>query len=346
MKLYKRGQSYYLRDGNNLISLKTRRRSYAEQLLQEYQAKRLRVFRIVKRRVSEYFDPYLAHCVKYNKASTVEDKKRTLNFFKEQAGDPWIRQIDTEMVQDYLDSRISKRSGKPISAERFNTERQVLNNFFNYLIGERVLNENPAKAKTVMNRDGIQKKKVVRNKQPKCLSREIQQKLDNWLTENNPELFRIKTVVTTTGLRARELANVTWPDIDWDRSLIHVTAKPDWVPKDYEERVIPLNAAALTALREQKLQRIILGRYVFCRQDGRKYGRGLDEAMCRAFKAAGLGSGGLHTLRHTFATRYLETDGANLKDLQRLMGHSDIKTTQRYLHPNEEQIRRVIEKMK
>jgi site-specific recombinase XerD len=68
--------------------------------------------------------------------------------------------------------------------------------------------------------------------------------------------------------------------------------------------------------------------------------------MCRAFKAAGLGSGGLHTLRHTFATRYLETDGANLKDLQRLMGHSDIKTTQRYLHPNEEQIRRVIEKMK
>jgi len=251
MKLYKRGQTYYLRDGNNRISLKTRRRSYAEQLLQEYQAKRLRVFRIVNRRVSEYFDAYLAHCVKYNKATTVEDKKRTLNFFKEQAGDPWIRQIDTEMVQDYLDARISKRSGKPISAERFNTERQVLNNFFNYLIGERLLNENPAKAKTVMNRDGIQKKKVVRNKQPKCLSREIQQKLDNWLTENNPELFRIKTVATTTGLRARELANVTWPDIDWDKSLIHVTAKPDWVPKDYEERVIPLNAAALTALHER-----------------------------------------------------------------------------------------------
>jgi integrase len=346
MKLFKRGQNYYLRDGNNRISLRTKRRAYAEQLLQEYQAKRLGVFRVVNRRVSDYFEPYLTHCRKYNKVSSVEDKERTLNFFKEQAGDPWIPQIDRDMVQDYLDSRISKRSGKPISAERFNTERQVLNNFFNYLIGQKMLNENPAKAKTVLNRHGIEKKKVVRNKEPKCLSREAEKKLDNWLAENNSELFRIKAVAVTTGLRARELANVTWPDIDWDKNLIHVTAKPDWVPKDYEERAIPLNVAALIALREQKLQRVILGRYVFCRQDGRKYGRGLDEAMCRAFKTVGLGSGGLHTLRHTFATRYLETDGANIKDLQRLMGHSDIKTTQRYLHPNEEQMRRVIEKMK
>ena len=130
MKLFKRGQNYYLRDGNNRISLRTKRRAYAEQLLQEYQAKRLGVFRVVNRRVSDYFEPYLTHCRKYNKVSSVEDKERTLNFFKEQAGDPWIPQIDRDMVQDYLDSRISKRSGKPISAERFNTERQVLNNFF------------------------------------------------------------------------------------------------------------------------------------------------------------------------------------------------------------------------
>jgi len=65
--------------------------------------------------------------------------------------------------------------------------------------------------------------------------------------------------------------------------------------------------------------------------------------MARAFKAAGL-SGALHSLRHTFATRYLEHDG-NVKDLQKLMGHSDLKTTQRYLHADEEQMKKIVDRM-
>jgi integrase len=307
-------------------------------------AKRLGIFRLVHKRASEFFEPYLAHCKKYNKATTIEDKERTLGFFKEQAGDPWLRQINQKMVEKYLDSRIGKRSKAPISAERFNSERQILNNFFNYLIAEKVLKENPAKAKTKQSQEGIEKKKIVRNKTPKSLTRESEKILDNWLAENNEELARVKAVAISSGLRARELVNLTWPDIDFERSVLHVTAKPDWTPKDYEERAIPLNKAALMALREHKIKRVVLGRYVFSRQDGRKYGRGLDLAMVRAFKAAGLGSGGLHSLRHTFATRYLEA-GGNIKDLQRLMGHSDLKTTQRYLHADEEQMRKTIDRM-
>jgi integrase len=219
---------------------------------------------------------------------------------------------------DYLDSRIASRSKEQISAERFNTERQVLNSFFNYLIAEKVMKENPAKE--------IQKKKIVRNQTPKSLARDVEKALDNWLAENSDELLRVKTVAINTGLRARELVNLTWPDIDFDKSILYVTAKRDWVPKDYEERAIPLNKTAVAALREHKIKRVILGRYVFSRQDGRKYGRGLDLNMVRAFKAGGVGSGGLHSLRHTFATRYLEA-GGNVKDLQRLLGHSDLKTT-------------------
>jgi site-specific recombinase XerD len=57
------------------------------------------------------------------------------------------------------------------------------------------------------------------------------------------------------------------------------------------------------------------------------------------------GSGGFHSLRHSFATRYLDA-GGNVKDLQRLMGHSDLKITQRYLHADEEQMKKIVERMK
>jgi hypothetical protein len=117
MKLYKRKGSpfWYIRSGDQLISLKTTRKGHALQLLDEYQAKRLGIYRVVHKRASDYFEPYLTHCKKYNKATTLEDKQRTLNFFKEQAGDPWLRQINKKIIVNYLDSRIASRSGVPVS---------------------------------------------------------------------------------------------------------------------------------------------------------------------------------------------------------------------------------------
>lgn len=354
MKLYRRKDSpnYYIRHGDQLISLKTTRKAYALQLLEEYQAKRLGVYRVAHRRVENYVKPYLEYCRKHNKASTLDDKKRTLNYFVEHTGNPWLRELNKKRVEAYLDSRTGARSKQSISADRYNSERQILSNFFRYLIAERVLQENPAKE--------IRKKKVVTNKAKSALSNTDEAKLDKYLASGDDtddqnkrrrlsaelkgELAKVKAVAVNTGLRARELVNLTWPAVDFERALIHVTAKPDWTPKDYENRVIPLNAAAAKALREQKLERSVLGKYVFCRQDGRKYGRGLDVAMCRGFARAGFSSGGLHTLRHSFATRYLQK-GGNLEDLRDLLGHSDIRTTQRYLHGDSAEQRKTIERM-
>src|SRR5436190_12283498 len=140
MKLYKRKdrRSWYLRAGQTLISLKTSRKGHALQLLEEYQAKRLGIYRVVHKRASDFFQPYLTHCKKYNKGTTIEDKERTLGFFKKQAGDPWLRQLNNQMIVDYLGSRIGMRSGEPISASRFNTEKKILGHFFRFLASQKV----------------------------------------------------------------------------------------------------------------------------------------------------------------------------------------------------------------
>ena len=241
------------------------------QLLEEDLAKRLGIYRVPHKKASAFFEPYLAHCRKDNKASTIEDKERPLGYFKEQAGDPWLREVSAKMIQGYLDSRVGHRSKAEISTERFNGERQILNNFFNYLIKEKVFKENPV--------TGIQKKKIVRNKRPKSLSRvdeaildsrmrgaredqrkEDGKKLKGISLEARQELMVVKTVTINSGLRSAELTNLCWPDADFDRPILAVTEKPDWKPKDYEEREIPLNRAAVSALREHKLRRVVMGK--------------------------------------------------------------------------------------
>jgi len=165
-----------------------------------------------------------------------------------------------------------------------------------------------------------------------------------WLKEHDKELERAVILVGNTGIRVRELANLTKPDLDLRAELLHVTAKADWTPKDFEERSIHLNRGARAAVRRQFVYIGGTSDYLFPRQDGGRYGRGLDLKMCRACRKAGLKTGGFHRLRHTFATRYME-NGGNLTDLTRILGHSSVRTTEKYLHPSHEHMKRTTERV-
>jgi site-specific recombinase XerD len=61
--------------------------------------------------------------------------------------------------------------------------------------------------------------------------------------------------------------------------------------------------------------------------------------MIRAFKKAGLGSGGFHRLRHTYATRAIEA-GMDVETLRKIMGHSETRTLQKYMHVSPEHVAR------
>jgi integrase len=327
--LHKRkGRRYWeIVEGRKRISTGTTRRVLAERVLHDYYLRGKGIAVNSHETLESYLESYLGHSERFNKPATVDDKRRTLEYFCAAIGGIPVAACSSRNVYDYLSNRRGARSKKEISAERWNSERQIISNVFKWLQAQKLCDHNPAKE--------IQKKKIVRNKIPKSLSLVEEKKLLRWCRRNDPELFRMAILVGNTAIRVRELAYLQWPDVAGDS--LNVTAKEDWKPKDYEERSIPMSALVKAVIVRQR--RTAVSRWVFPREDGERYGRGLDLRMVRAFKKAGLGSGGFHRLRHTYATRAIEA-GMKVEALRVIMGHSDTKTLQKYMHVSPEHIKK------
>ena len=119
-----------------------------------------------------------------------------------------------------------------------------------------------------------------------------------------------------------------------------VRRKPGFTPKDYEEREIPLPeelAAMLRALPGKS-------KWVFPNASG-ELETHLLRRLKRVAEQAGVSEATLHKFRHTYATRLLE-NGADIVTVQRLLGHSDLDTTKRYLNPDVDLKRAAVSRLK
>ncbi len=132
------------------------------------------------------------------------------------------------------------------------------------------------------------------------------------------------------GLRLSEILHLRWGDLDRDRGLIRVEQG-----KGRKDRYTVLPRCAVEVIDRYRTVYPPQGTRVFpARRDAEA---ALNETVVQkiyhaAKYAAGIQkSGGIHALRHCFATHMLEL-GCDLPTLQRMMGHGDIKTTMRYLH--------------
>ena len=144
-----------------------------------------------------------------------------------------------------------------------------------------------------------------------------------------------------TGLRRDELRYLVTSDVDLVKKEIRVTAKEGFIPKDYEEREIPIPDELVEILRQLPKT----SHWVFTNTNGRQFGRNhLLLHLQRLAKQAGVENVTLHKFRHTYATRLLE-NGADVVTVQKLLGHADIETTQRYLSPDKELKRKAVAKL-
>jgi integrase len=139
-----------------------------------------------------------------------------------------------------------------------------------------------------------------------------------------------------TGLRRSEVLSLRWRHIDFGRRSIYVieniSGGQDARVKDHEGRTVPMTTIVAQRLASIRPDDIAVDALLFPSLPGKK----LDpDALSTRYRetrdAAGLPKIRLHDLRHTFGSLAVD-GGANLLQIKEWMGHSDIKTTMRYLH--------------
>lgn len=150
-------------------------------------------------------------------------------------------------------------------------------------------------------------------------------------------------MIYSSGLRVSELVSIKMGDIHFDAGFIRVLGKGS------KERVVPVNGRALEKIRkyvDEERRHILKKReseYLFVTGRGGKMTR---QRFWQTLKSSGKRVGldiSPHTIRHSFATHLLD-GGADLRSLQKMLGHSDISTTQIYTKVSSDRIKKAFKK--
>lgn len=147
------------------------------------------------------------------------------------------------------------------------------------------------------------------------------------------KLAIFKTIYSS-GLRLSELINLRISDIDSEMMLINIRGG-----KGMKDRVTLLSGELLVSLR-QYFRKHHPATWLFEASDNKQFTpRAIQKMFHDAFDKTGISKlATVHTLRHTFATHLLE-NGEDLRKIQLLLGHKNLKTTEIYTHVTSKAIR-------
>ena len=264
--------------------------------------------------------------------SYMRDLKKFVTFINEQELVE-INNINKDTIQLYIISL--NKAG--FAASTTNRMISTLKNFFHYLIREQKMDHNPM--------DLIQGAKN-RKHLPKTLSsKEIDRLLEAPDTETNNGIRdrAILEVMYASGLRVSELTHLKMNELHLELGFIQTVGKGD------KERIIPTGEEALFWIKKylEEVYPVYSKKstdstILFLTQRGKQFTRqGIWKNLKKYVNLAGIDHEvSPHILRHSFATHLLE-NGADLRMVQELLGHSDISTTQIYTHVSKQRLQEI-----
>lgn len=245
-----------------------------------------------------------------------------------------IKEITLEDLYLFLEYCQEQRGNSPYARAR---KSASLKSFFKYLTGKRrMLDYNPA--------EELESPKIGKRTPVYMNMNETQQFLTG--IKRNKHYYRnycMMMFFLNLGIRVSELCGINLSSIQGD--ALHITGKGD------KARTVYLNQTCITALNQymnterNEVKNISEPDALFLSQKGTRITRRTIETIVKQInEASGLAKEKLtpHKLRHTSAT-LMYKNGADIRSLQHILGHSSISTTQIYTHVEDEQIRSVIQ---
>jgi len=272
---------------------------------------------------------------KHLSANTIESYMRDLAQFAHfilHRYDVEPKRVEREMIERYMEWIYSRGREKSSQARNLSG----IKSFYNFLLLSDIIESSPA--------EHILPPKAARHL-PDTLSVEEIDRIISTIDHSTTKGLRdraILEVLYSCGLRVSELCELKLSDLFFGEGYIRVTGKGD------KQRLVPISGIARDRIQLYLEVRHTDSRSedtVFLNNRGSKLTRVMIFTIIKqATKLAGIDKKiSPHTLRHSFATHLLE-GGADIRQVQELLGHENILTTEIYTHLDTTHLRETVQK--
>ncbi len=221
-------------------------------------------------------------------------------------GEYEIAKINSEHIEEYKKQRL----GEGVKKSTINRELSCLRLIFNKAISWGYLDESPMKDfKFFSEKDNFMERVLSLEEEDRLLKNCASMAVRDFIV-----------IGLNTGMRKSEILSLEWKNVSLEKRVILVT-----MTKSGKNREIPINDTLHS----------LLDRLHGSNGSGRMFPYvNVYWSFKKAARLAGIPEVRLHDLRHTFATRLIES-GVDIITLRDLLGHSQSAVTERYTHPNE-----------
>ena len=250
-----------------------------------------------------------------------------------------LADIDQYTVKAYLQFLASTGHKKANAAVSRGRKLATLKSFFKYLFSENKIKTNPT---------ALVKMPKTKQKEPSYLTEQEYKRLLRIVQKNATRYFKLRDTAIITmflgmGLRLSELVGLNVGSVSFEDGTIKVSRKGN------QERILPVNDDVMISVQRYLKTRkeTSFSSPLFLSKRNQRIASGsvwhlvkkyLQQAQIEKDKLSP------HTLRHTFATTLLK-QGENILTIKELLSHRNLRTTERYLHINGEDLKTAVGRM-
>lgn len=287
--------------------------------------------------VEKNASPHTCRCYRRD-LEGFEDFLKSTGMVLTPTGGVEIEKVDRIAIRKYL-SFLHRKNKKSSIARKIST----LRSFFKYLVREQIVPSNPAKSVSTPKIEKTLPTTLTVDEAFRLMEspKSISKKSSEGAKEKGLRDRAILELLYSSGLRVSELVGLNSNQLDQDLGIVKVMGK------GRKERIVPVGVKAIEVLKAYLEERRMLKGLPPARRaagpegeepifvnslGGRLTARSVGRLVKKYSRHSGIfRKVSPHSLRHTFATHLLDA-GADIREIQEMLGHSSLSTTQRYTH--------------